>query len=376
MLSAMGRLERQADRYVVADARVISPPLQSLALGTDPTRWQLVSQPNEAKYGALRGGRDWIEAGTPSAGQYDDVTIDLATGEVRRLTRDPDHDEGLRYTPDEEWFVVQSTRGDNRIGFLGLLPRPPYIDWIAFSLHFVAIAGQPGDGVSPGGNRNERDCYADPWLVDRWFERGDYLGQRLLEPADGWQSAAGGFEWSPDGTRLSITELGWRRQNPPPLPGRLRVFTLTNREPIAPSAVVPIVATPDPTWAVRYEDWIVPNTFGVTVIPGKASGTATITNDFANTLSGSARVEFADYSDDGASTLNGFEEIRIPVLITDGAEYEVDLSMSGAHTGTMQGELFYDFVGDLNTGEVVTTLDGRPLSGPKTCYDAGLIPVP
>ena len=22
------------------------------------------------------------------------------------------------------------------------------------------------------GNRNERDCYADPWLVDRWFERG------------------------------------------------------------------------------------------------------------------------------------------------------------------------------------------------------------
>jgi hypothetical protein len=381
MLSAMGRLERQADRYVVADARVISPPLQSLALGTDPTRWQLVSQPNEAKYGALRGGRDWIEAGTPSAGQYDDVTIDLATGEVRRLTRDPDHDEGLRYTPDEEWFVVQSTRGDNRIGFLGLLPRPPYIDWIAFSLHFVAIAGQPGDGVSPGGNRNERDCYADPWLVDRWFERGDYLGQPISKPADGWESISGnatGFGWSPDGTTVAHIEARWRRLTPAgeKPPTRLRLAVLPNRDPIDPATVVPIQTTPDPTWAIPYEDWIVPDTFGVTVVPGKASGTATITNNFANTLSGSARVEFADYSDDGASTLNGFEEIRIPVLVVNGAEYEVDLTLGGAHTGTMRGEVFYDFVADVNSGEVVSELDGRTLSGPTTCYAAGLLPVP
>lgn len=375
-LSAMGRLVRQADHYEVQDARVIAPPIQSLVLGTDSDVWRNFTQPFEAKEAAMRGGLDWVMAGTPDAGHYDNFAIDLGSGAVRRMTRHPDHNEGISFTPDEEWAIVSSARTDNRVEFLGLLPRPPYIDWIAFSLHFVAIAGAPSDGLSPGGNSNERDCYLDPWMVDRWFERGDYVGQRLLTPADGWQSAAGGFEWSPDGTRLSITEIGWRRLNSPPLPGRLRVFTLTNRDPIAPASVVPIVATPDPNWAIRYEDWIVPNTFGVTVIPGKVSGTATITNDFADTLSGSTRVDFANYSDDGASTLDGFEEIRIPVLVTDGAEYEVDLTLSGVRAGSMQGELFYDFVADVNSGEVVSILDGRTLSGPKTCYAAGLIPVP
>lgn len=377
-LSAIGRLVRQTDHYEVQDARVIAPPVSSLAIGTDSDVWRNFTQPFEAKEASMRGGLDWVMAGTPDAGHYDNFAIDLTSGAVRRMTRHPDHNEGISFSADEQWSIVASARTDNRVEFLGLLPRPPYIDWIAFSLHFVAIAGAPSDGLSPGGNPNERDCYLDPWMIDRWFERGDYIGQRLLRPADGWQSAAGGFEWSPDGTRLSITELQWRRLTPPntTVPGRLRVFTLTNRDPIAPAAVVPMVATPDPTWALRYEDWIVPNTFGVTVIPGTASGTATITNDFANTLSGSTRVDFNNYSDDGASTLDGFEEIRIPVLVTAGAEYEVDLTLSGAHSGTMQGELFYDFAADANTGEVVTTVDGRTLNGPKTCNAAGLIPVP
>jgi hypothetical protein len=375
-LSAMGRLVHQGDHYAVQDARVIAPPVTSLAIGTDSDVWRNFTQPFEAKEASMRGGLDWIMAGTPEAGHYDNFAIDLTSGAVRRMTRHPDHDEGISFSGDEEWAVMSSSRTDNRVEFLGLLPRPPYIEWIAFPLHFVAIAGAPSDGLSPGGNPNERDCYLDPWMIDRWFERGDYLGQRLLKPADGWQSAAGGFEWSPDGTRLSITEIGWRRQNSQPLPGRLRVFTLTNRDPIAPSAVVPIVATPEPTWAVRYEDWIVPDTFGVTVIPGKAGGAATITNNFASTLSGSARVDYDNYSDDGTSTLNGFEEIRIPVLISNGAEYEVDLTLSGAHTGSSQGVLSYDFAADVNSGQVVSTLDGRTLSGPKTCYAAGLIPVP
>ncbi|MBX3026155.1 hypothetical protein KF840_14700 [bacterium] len=374
----MGRLVRQADRYDLADPRVIAPPVSSLALGVDSDVWRNFTQPFEAKEAVMRGGLDWVVAGTPEAGHYDNFALDLGSGAVRRMTHYPDHNEGINFSADEQWTVVSSARTDNRVGFLGLLPRPPYVDWIAFSLHFVAIAGAPSDGLSPGGNPNERDCYLDPWMVDRWFERGDYIGQRLLKPADEWQSAAGGFEWSPDGTRLSITELQWRRVTPlnTPLPGRLRVFTLTNRDPIPPAAVVPIVDTPEPTWAIRYQDYVVPNTFGVTVIPGKASGTATITNDFASTLSGSARVDYLDYSDDGASVLNGFEEIRIPVLVSNGAEYSVNLALSGAHHGTMQGDLFYDFVANANTGEVVTTLDGRTLSGPKTCYQAGLIPVP
>jgi hypothetical protein len=340
--------------------------------------WRNFTQPFEAKDASLRGGLDWVMAGTPDAGHYDDFAVDLTNGAVRRLSRHPDHDEGLALTRDERWVVMSSARTDNRLEFLGMLPRPPYIDWIAFSLHFVAIAGQPGDGISPGGNPNERDCYLDPWILDRWFERGDYIGQRLLKPADGWASAAGGFEWSPDGTKISVVEAQLRRLHPPPdtQAWRLRIASLPKRVPIAAADVVPLVPTPEPAWAIRYEDWLVPDTFGDVVVDGAYSGTATVHNAFPTVLQGSARVTFDHYSDDGESFLDGFEEIRIPVLVINGAEYEVDLTLRGRRKGRMQGEIAYDFVNDVNTGSVTTTIDGRTLDGPHTCHAAGLLDTP
>jgi hypothetical protein len=375
-LSAMGRLVRDADRYVVSDARVIAPPLRSLALGSDSAPWSQLTQPFEAKFGGLRGGLDWVEAGTPSAGQYDTSLLDLTSGALRRLTRHPDHDEGVRFTRDEQWAVLQSARTDQRVEFLGLLPRPPFIDWIAFSIHFVAIAGAPSDGLSPGGDPDERDCYVDPWLLDRWFERGHYIGQRLLRPEDGWVSIegnAGGFGWSPDGTRIALIERRWRGESPG---ARLRIAALPNRTPIQAADVVGVVPTPEPGWALRYEDWVVPDTSGISVIPGRVSGTATIRNDMPSTLQGEVEVVYDDYSDDGEHVLEGFERLRIPSLIVSGAAYEVDLALSGARTGSMRGGISYDFVADVNSGEVVSELDGRVSRGPRTCYEAGLIPIP
>ncbi len=376
-LSALGRLVREAERYVVTDARVIAPPLRSLSLGTDSETWRSFTQPFEAKFGALRGGRDQVGAGTPNAGHYDTSVLDLATGELRRLTRHPDHDEGIRLTRDEEWAVLQSARTDERVEFLGLVPRPPYIDWTAFSIHFVGIAGAPGDGLSPGTDPDERDCYVDPWLIDRWFERGAYVGQRLLRPADGWVSIegnAGGFGWSPDGTRVALIERSWRDTSPRRT--RLKLATLPNRVPIDPTRVVPIAATPEPDWAIPYANWVVPNTRGLSVIPGRVSGTATLQNEMPNSVQGSLEVVYADYSDDGEHVLDGFERMSIPSLVLFGAEYEVDLALSGAHTGSMRGAISYDFLGDVNTGQVVSELDGRVLTGPRTCFEAGLIPVP
>lgn len=373
-LSAMGRLVRDTDRYLVTDARVIAPA--SLELGNDPERWRGFTQPFEAKFGTLRGGLDQVEAGTPEAGHYDTSVVDLASGAVRRLTRHPDHDEGIRFTRDEAWFVLQSARTDERVEFLGQLPRPPFLEWIAFSLHFVAIAGAPNDGVSPGTDRNERDCYVDPWLLDRWFERGDYIGQRLLRPEEGWVSIegnAGGFGFSPDGTRLALIERRWRHEVPAT---RLRIASFPNRDPIAPEDVVPIVPTPEPVWATRYDDWMVPDTLGVTVLPGRVSGSATIRNAMPTAIAGEVEVTYEGYSDDGLHVLDGFERIRIPLILLYGAVYEVDLELRGLREGSMRGAVTYDFLSDVNTGEVVSEVDGRVRTGPKTCFEAGLIPIP
>jgi len=381
-LSAMGRLVREPTRYVLADARVIAPTFDPAGLGTDAEKWRAITQPLEAKFGALRGGRDWVEAGTPNAGHYDTSVLDLATGDLRRLTHHPDHDEGIRCSRDDRWAVLQSSRTDNRVEFLGLLPRPPYVDWIAFSIHFVGIAGAPGEGGAPGGPNAERDCYVDPWLLDTWFERGDYVGQRLLTPTeDGWASIegnAGGFGWSNDGTRIALIERVWARLTPAgeAPTTRIRIATLTSRNPIASEDVVPILPTPEPTWATRYEDYRVPDTAGVTVVPGLVSGTATIRNDMPTAVQGEVEVVYAGYSDDGATFLDGRELLRIPELVLNGAEYEVELGLSGAHVGSMIGSIVYDFVADVNDGWVVSTLDGRVVEGPSTCYDAGLIPIP
>jgi hypothetical protein len=375
-LSALGRLQREADRYVVSQARVIAPPLTSLELGDDAGLWQRFTANYEAKDAQLRGGRDYLVAATAGAGHYDDLLIDLASGEVRRLTRHPDHDEDVNFSPDEEWMVLTSARGNRRVEFLGLLPRPPFVDGIAFSVHFVGIAGAPQDGLSPGTAAAERDCYAEPWLLDRYGERGDYLGQELLAPdAEGWEPGPEAA-WHPDGTKLVLVEARWKRLVAPgETPAtRVRVARLVTRAPLDPAAVVPAAPTPEPSWAVPYEDWILPGLTGATVIPGLAAGTATLTSALPTVLSGEVSVAYDGYSDDGERFLDGFERLAIPSLILAGAEYEVDLRLRGAERGSMRGAISYDFQSDVNTGEVVTRLGRRRAAGPRTCEAAGVLP--
>jgi hypothetical protein len=378
-LAVLGRLAREADRYVVRDARVIAPPLGTLNLGDDPELWQRLTANYEAKDGQLRGGRDYIVAGTPEAGHYDNFVVDLATGELRRLSRHPDHDEGVEVSPDESWLVTASARGNERLEFLGLLPRPPYIDGLAFALHFAAIAGQPGDGSgNPGGDPRERDCYLEPWLLDRYGERGDYLGQELAAPgADGFEPSPG-VAWHPDGTRLLLIESRWKRLTPPgeEPERRLRLLRLTARRPIEPADAVSPVPAPEPTWAIRYEDWLLPDLSGETVVRGKGSGTATLRYEMGSALSGDFRVDYDGYSDDGVRVLDGYERVATAFVLL-GAEYEVDLRLRGkgrAPSGSMRGSLAYDFQNDVNRGAVTTRIGRRRLSGPVTCEDSGLLP--
>jgi hypothetical protein len=273
-------------------------------------------------------------------------------------------------------MVLTSARGNGRVEFLGLLPRPPYVDWIAFPIHFVGIAGAPSDGFSPGTAPSERDCYAEPWLLDRFGERAGYLGQELLAPtSEGWEPTPG-VAWHPDGTAILVLESRWQRLTPPgeEPSTRLRVVHLVARTPIDPASVVPAAATPEPDWAVHYEDWIVPDTTGVTVLHGRAAGTATITNLLPSVARGEIVVEYDHYSDDGEDFLDGFERIRIPGLLLVGADYEVDLRRRSQ--GSLRGSIHYDFLNDENSGKVVSRLGRQRLAGPRTCERAGILPDP
>ncbi len=173
-----------------------------------------------------------------------------------------------------------------------------------------------------------------------------------------------------------MLESRWKRLTAPgeEPSTRLRVVRLPARAPIAPATVVPAAATPEPLGAVRYVDWIVPDTAGVTVLHGRAAGTATITNRLPSVARGEVAVEYDRYSDDGAHFLDGFERIRIPDLLLAGAEYEVYLRLRGREKGSMKGAIAYDFAGDVNAGEVAGRLGRRRLRGPSTCEAAGVLP--
>ena len=238
-LSVIGRLVRDAEplrRHRRARDRAAAATRS--ALGTDPDVWRSLTQPFEAKFGGLRGGRDQVEAGTPSAGQYDTSVIDLATGEMRRAHA-PSRSRRRHPLLARRAVGGPPERADRQAR---RVPRTP----AASAVHRLDRVldplrrdrGRAGRRrLRPGSNPNQRDCYVDPWLLDRWFERGDYIGQRLLKPEDGWVSIegnAGGFGWSPDGTKIALIERRWRALTSLE-PSRLRIASFTSRAPLDPA---------------------------------------------------------------------------------------------------------------------------------------------
>ncbi len=47
-------------------------------------------------------------------GNVDDIVVDLATGEVTRLTANLDYDEDIDMSPNLQWIAVGSTRSMTR----------------------------------------------------------------------------------------------------------------------------------------------------------------------------------------------------------------------------------------------------------------------
>jgi hypothetical protein len=52
-----------------------------------------------------------ILGGQIDAGNVDDIEVDLATGDVTRVTANLDYDEDMDYSPNEQWIAIGSTRG-------------------------------------------------------------------------------------------------------------------------------------------------------------------------------------------------------------------------------------------------------------------------
>ena len=347
LIPVFGGLVRETDpdTYSVDDPRALAGFRPTF---TGPSDALELAEGNwgEGK-GFSDGGASVVYYTTIDSLNYDSVKLDLETGEITRLTSDPEYDEDVHISPDGQWVVTASFRNYERMSVFSLVPRPPIID--------AALRGP----IALLRNENERRFF-DLWLVP--FGRADddaEIAQQILDDDEVNElsfNTRGQGRWSGDGTQFVFVEEDARALGT----ARLKLATFTSRQPATP---VPIVASPEPTWAPPLSDVLSPSEIALGTLQGPASGRAEVDFDLQLApLSGMVGIEitYVDYSADGCSFLNGTEAVTVDVVAYT---WTADLEVTGCHVGSLVADVEGIAFPASATGTIVAEYDGDRREG-------------
>jgi len=329
-----------------------------------------------------RGTEVTYIGGSVESCNVDVFAADLTTGAVRRVTSDPGYTDPLDVAPDDQYSVILTTYGTGRMAFLSAMRGVPPITDVLTS-GFVA-------SVRNNGFRR----FFQPWLLDKYGDRGTYVGQQINSAGDGspgsindpnWNAGADP-RWSHDGTRIVyfqnlVTAPDCGGENPLPCPTstapggrnfRLMLATLTSLRPLQLSPVKPVSDVVP--WGTPYIPGSNPSSGslllnGSYLLKGKVSGSAaaTFTLNSAGTAIKNVAVSYENYSDDGLHFICGSENVTatpfnltLPIidwysnLTSTGEAFSTKITgPSGFHAS--DDETFNIF--DAN-GTLTTTVDG------------------
>ena len=344
---SIARLTLSGDHYVLADQRIFNP---SWVKKTDYAE-DLANAAHFYEGASWNNGGRTLKYQTTSTGlNYDIWLLDTATGDRRPLTSDLDYNEAGEIAPDGRTTYFSSARGLNRMTVFTQLVRPALIDSASF--------GQIGR-VSLWNNRR---CMNEPWLMDTAIgqQEGGYSGQPIvIDPA--WTIR--GWSWFDDSTRALVNEQ--------PGPGssekqtRISILKFPARTPTAPQTPVHQDPAKIAQWSVPVKDFnpLMGRIRPVRLLKGKYSGTALLSY-FGAYASGRFSVSYANYSDDGATFLDGVETILV-VLAPLTATWSANLTSRGARHGYLRGLVV---VGPDNTylGGAESVINGVKLAGIPT----------
>ncbi|RDW74900.1 hypothetical protein BP6252_06042 [Coleophoma cylindrospora] len=329
---------------------------------------------------------DYIGASVESC-NIDISGVNIVTGEVVRVTSDPEYVDPIDTSSDGNWTVIMDTTTDNRMMFLaGMRGIPPLVDTLITS----AVSSVRNNGLRR---------FFQPWIIDRYGDRyyddgRYYQGQQVNGAGDGspgsvnddyWNGLADP-RWSLDGTRIvyfqSFTVApACGGVNPLPClnstePGgrtvRLMMATLTSREPLQWEPVPPVSdvipwGTPYVPGATLPTRPTVPA--GNYTLTGQVSGYAEVAfiMNQANTSIGTVAVTYHNYSDNGDNYIFGTEQVTAvyPNVTLTHVDWYSDLHSTGiSNSSKITSPGGFHFEVDVNenifyaNGTLTTIVDG------------------
>ncbi|KAI0490557.1 hypothetical protein F4859DRAFT_12265 [Xylaria cf. heliscus] len=342
-------------RYDLADVIALfndAPQYQPIVVEGDKIRLN----DEQISVGEFRGfsgsGKEVTYIGYPKESSNIDVfAVELSTGSVRRLTSHPEYCDPIDISSDDEWMVIMDTRGTDRQEFIaGMRNIPPLVDQVTTT----ATSSTRNNGVRR---------FFQPFLLDRYGDRGDYYGQQINVAGDG---SAGSFNdplwngradprFSLDVTRVAywqalVVSPACGGTNPLPCPDSTEPGGRTERALVAhftqrqPKVVQPVdLMTENIPWGTPYEPGVsLPSPpfppKGVYTLDGLESGYAEVV--FTEIDSGAAlssvAVTYKNFSDDGLTFLNGYENVtsRYPSVTLNIVDWYSDLVQSGETQAT------------------------------------------
>lgn len=382
-------------RYDLVDVnRLFQPGLDKRLLTVDPAnKERLAINRNAVEIGELRGftknGKEVIYIGYPwEASNVDVFAADLVTGKVRRLTSNPEYTDPVDSSPDDKWIIAMDTRGSGRMMFFSAMRGvPPITDLVTTST------------VASVRNNGQRRFF-QPYLIDRYGDRGTYQGQRLNAgdgrpgtPSDPNWNGMADPRWSPDGTSVVywqalVTSPACGGANPLVCPrstepggrrSRLMIARFTSRRPEVYLTPAPI--SDDVPWGTRYNAGdpfpiraVIPS--GDYILNGNKSGEALvhIADNAAKTGIAALSIRYENYSDDGRNFLDGDESVSKVTVgrLTSRLSWSAHVVQHGGVTG-LKATSPGGFSLELNlldpifesTGSLITTINGIVYKQPE-----------
>lgn len=308
-------------------------------------------------------GRSLICSSVFESNNFDLAKIDLATGEVTRLTKHFSYDEGTYPSPDGNWLIFQTHRQTTRMDAFGLIPRP-------------LIAGLPQAGAVAYQRNAEFEGYLPVRrfyglsMVDKYGDRArlpedGYTGQDITVAKDNFilYNHFGNFTWDLTSTHGVFWEqLDPKKQKAGGQQGRLRMIRFSSRKPTKP--LTPF--TPDMKWATDLKNtkWPTSNTPEQGTLRGYKSGYAEISMQKPDARSKEEPrriIKYFDFSDDGVTILNGNESTTLGSGFSSEVSWNADIKVSGKRTGFLKAQNVIFRITKMSSGTIDAELGKRKI---------------